>query len=125
MINAGKNWQILASLFCVFAWRVGFKYLWINIDTFEQLPKPLQAWDAKLKMCTEMRFLVEKKGLIIDETSKNRRYTAQLWGTTEVAAEDAVIVFYRISYDDAGNVTDCDWNFVERAEFDKTYSIIG
>lgn len=76
-------------------------------------------------MCTEMRFLVEKKGLIIDETSKNRRYTAQLWGTTEVAAEDAVIVFYRISYDDAGNVTDCDWNFVERAEFDKTYSIIG
>lgn len=97
----------------------------IEGDTFEQLPKPLQAWDAKLKMCTEMRFLVEKKGLIIDETSKNRRYTAQLWGTTEVAAEDAVIVFYRISYDDAGNVTDCDWNFVERAEFDKTYSIIG
>lgn len=94
-------------------------------DTFEQLPKPLKAWDAKLKMCSEIRFLVENKGLIIDETSKNRRYTAQLWGTTEVAAENAMIVFYRISYDDAGNVTDCDWNFVERAEFDKTYSIIG
>lgn len=97
----------------------------IEGDTFEQLPKPLSAWDAKLEMCPEVAFLVEKKGLIIDETSSDRRYTAQLWGTTEVAAEDAMIVFYSISYDEAGNVTDCDCNFVERSEFDKTYSKIG
>lgn len=97
----------------------------IEGDTFEQLPKPLSAWDAKLEMCPEVAFLVEKKGLIIDETSSDRRYTAQLWGTTEVAAEDAMIVFYSISYDEARNVTDCDCNFVERSEFDKTYSKIG
>ena len=42
----------------------------------------------------------------------------------EAAAEDAMIVFYSISYDDAGNVIDCDWNFVERGEFDRTYSVI-
>ena len=97
----------------------------IEGDTFEQIPKPLSAWDAKLGMCPEIAFLVEKKGLIIDETSSDRRYTAQLWGTTEVAAEDTMIVFYSISYDDAGSVTDADWNFVERSEFDKTYSMIG
>ena len=96
----------------------------IDGDTFEQLSKPLQAWDAKLEMCPEVAFLVEKKGLIIDEASTDRRYTAQLWGTTEVAAEDAMIVFYSISYDEAGSVTDADWNFVERSEFDKTYSVI-
>ena len=44
--------------------------------------------------------------------------------TTEAAAEDAMIIFYSISYDDAGNVTDCDWNFVERGEFNRTYSVI-
>lgn len=93
-------------------------------DTFEQLPKPLSAWDGKLEMCPEVAFLVEKKGLIIDEESSDRRYTAQLWGTTEVAAEDAMIVFYSISYDDTGHVTDCDWNFVEKSEFDRIYSVI-
>lgn len=97
----------------------------IEGDTFEQLPKPLSAWDAKLKMCSEIAFLVEKKGLNIDETSSDRRYTAELWGTIEVAAEDAMIVFYSVSYDEVGNVTDCDWNFVERSEFDRAYSVIG
>jgi hypothetical protein len=93
-------------------------------DTFEQLPKPLLAWDAKLEMCPEVAFLTEKKGLVIDEASSDCRYTAQLWGTTEVASKDAMIVFYSISYDDAGDVVDCDWNFVERSEFDRTYSMI-
>lgn len=97
----------------------------IGGDTFEQLPKPLSAWDERLEMCTEVAFLVEKKDLIIDEASSERRYTAQLWGTTEVAAKDAMIVFYSISYDDAGNVSGCDWNFVERGEFDRTYSMLG
>lgn len=92
-------------------------------DVFEQIPKPLSAWDAKLEICPEVAFLVEKKGLIIDTASSDRRYTAQLWGTTEVAAEDAMIVFYDISYDDGGNITDCDWNFVERGEFNRTYTI--
>lgn len=94
-------------------------------DIFEQIAKPLLAWDANLEMCPEVVFLLEKKGLIIDEASVERRYTAEIWGTTEVAAENAMIVFYSISYDDAGNVIDCDWNFVERGEFNRTYSVIG
>lgn len=97
----------------------------IERNTFEQLPKPLLAWDAKLEMCPEVTFLVEKKGLTIDEASFDLCYTAELWGTTEVAAADAMIVFYSVSYDEAGNVTDCDWNFVERSEFDRTYTVIG
>ncbi len=75
-------------------------------------------------MCPEVSFLVEKKGLIIDKASSDRRYTAELWGTTEVAAEDALIVFYSISYDEMGNVNDCDWNFVGRSEFNRMYSIL-
>lgn len=94
-------------------------------DTFEQIPRPVLAWDARLVMCREVTFLIENKGLIIDPASSHQRYTAQLWGTTEAAAEDALIVFYNISYDADGEVQDCDWNFVQREEFDRTYSIIG
>lgn len=93
-------------------------------DTFEQIPKPLQAWDSKLEMCPEVTFLVEDKGLIIDETSSDRRYTAELWGTTEVAAEDAMIVFYSVSYGENGEVIDADFNFVARDEFERTYSVL-
>ncbi len=96
----------------------------IEGDIFEQCPKLLPAWDEKLEMCPEITFLVEKKGLVIDQESSERRYTAKLWGTTEVAAEDAMLVFYSIYYDETGNVVDCDWNFVERSEFDRNYTMI-
>ena len=96
----------------------------IEGDVFEQIPQPLLAWDAGHEMCPEILFLVEKKGLIIDESSSDRRYSAELWGTTEVAAEDAVIVFYSISYDEAGKVIDAEFNFVAHEEFEKAYSRI-
>ena len=99
-------------------------HMHIEGDTFEQIPKPLQAWDAKLEICQEVIFLVKKRGLVIDESSEDKRYTAELWGTTDVAAEDAMLVFYSITYDDKGDVTDCDWNFVNRSEFEKTYNVI-
>lgn len=97
----------------------------IEGDTFEQFPKPLLAWDAKLEICPEIEFLVEKKGLIIDETSSDRRYIAELWGTTEVAAEDALIVFYSVSNGENGEIIDADFNFVARDEFKRSYNIIG
>ena len=96
----------------------------IEGDRFEQLPKPLPAWDAKLEMCPEVAFLVEERRLIINENSFEQRYSAELWGTNETAAEDAMIVFYSISYDDEGKVIDAEYNFVERQEFEKTYSVL-
>ena len=96
----------------------------INGNTFEQLPKPLSAWDSKLPICPEILFLMEKKGLIINEDSSDRQYEAELWGTKETAAEDAMIVFYSISYDETGKVIDADYNFVGRREFEKTYSML-
>ncbi|HAP20707.1 hypothetical protein NSA48_04275 [Frisingicoccus caecimuris] len=96
----------------------------IEGDIYEQIPKPLQAWDAECAMCPEVAFLVEKKGLIINETSTAQRYSAELWGTKEVAAADAVIVFYSISRDNNGCIIDADFNFVERGEFNKIYSVV-
>ncbi len=93
-------------------------------DTYEQMPKLLQAWDAECEMCPEVAFLVEKKSLVIDETSTAQRYSAELWGTREAAAADAVIVFYSISRDSNGCIIDANFNFVERGEFNRTYSVV-
>ena len=46
-------------------------HMHIEGDTFEQIPKPLQAWDAKLEICQEVIFLVKKRGLVIDESSEH------------------------------------------------------
>ncbi len=91
-------------------------------DTFEQIPQPFWAWDAECAMCKEIEFLIREKGLHITPDSEEQYYTAPLWGTVESAKKDAVIIFYSISYDAAGNVMDADFNFVERGEFERTYS---
>lgn len=90
-------------------------------DLYEQIPKSLEAWTAEDGMCPEIAFLVEAKGLVIDESDPARYYTAPLFGTLESAARDAVIVFYAIRRDDAGRITDADFNFVDREAFEQTY----
>lgn len=93
-------------------------------DDYEQIPKVLNAWVAGQPMCPEVLFLIEHKGLVIDETNPNQYFSATLWGTQESAQEDAVLVFYSVTRDKVGNIIDADFNFVERTEFDRTYKIL-
>lgn len=97
---------------------------YVKGDTYEQLPKPLWAWTADCEMCAEIVFLINEKGLIINKDSYERFYTANLWSTLEVANRDAVIIFYNIVYDNNDKVVDAEFNFVEKREFERTYSII-
>ena len=97
---------------------------YVEDDTYEQLPKPLQAWNVDCEMCDEVSFLIKKKGLKIDKDSYERYYSAHLWGTDEVANKDAWIIFYNIIYDQGGKIKDVEFNFAEKTEFDRTYSII-
>ncbi len=93
-------------------------------DEYEQIPKPLSAWAAEDDMCPEVQFLIEKKGLVFNEKSVCAYFKAPLWGDMLLAAKDAVIIFYDIKYDAEKNVTDADFNFVSRSEFEKTYEIL-
>ena len=93
-------------------------------DEYEQIPKPLKAWDIEEPPCQEVEFLISHKGLVIDESSETAYFSAPLWGDTLTAARDAVIVFYDIQYDDSRNVTDADFNFVSGSEFKKTYDVL-
>lgn len=97
---------------------------YVEGDTYEQLPKQLLAWTANCEMCSEVAFLIATKRLKIDENSYDHYYSADLWGTHEVANREAVIIFYNIIYNKEGNVTDVEFNFVEKGEFERIYSII-
>lgn len=96
----------------------------ISGDDYEQIPKELMGWTADMEMCPEIEFLIREKGLKLDENGFDKYYSAILWGNPEAADRDAVLVFYSVSYNDDGAVTDVEYNFVERKEFDRTYDVI-
>lgn len=93
----------------------------ISGDDYEQIPRWLNAWCLEDGMCPEVRFLIEHKGLVIDEESEEACFRAPLWGDLLSAAKDAVIVFYELEYDSGHEVVEADFNFVARNEFDRVY----
>lgn len=96
----------------------------LDDGSYEQIPKPLDIWTSADEICPEILFLMEHKGLIIDPESTDRYFTAPLWGTVLSAAIDAVIVFYSITRETDGTITDADFNFVAGDEFRRTYSLL-
>ena len=91
-------------------------------DEYEQIPKPLDAWTAEEPICREVEFLIREKGLILNEDDPGHYFSAVLWGTRETAAQDAVLIFYRIDRAEDGTVLDANFNFVARKEFEKSYT---
>lgn len=96
----------------------------IEGDLYEQIPKALEIWMARDGENPVIRWLVEQGRLVIREEDRQRYFNAHLWGADLSAAEDAVVVFYAVQRDDAGEITDVDFNFVERREFERTYILV-
>lgn len=93
-------------------------------NLYEQIPHVLEAWDSTEDMCPEMEFLIKNKGLVMNDKDEQEYYKAPLWGDILTAGRDAVIVFYSIKRDVAGNIVDAEFNFVAREEFEKTYTVL-
>lgn len=93
----------------------------IDGDTYEQLPKPLEAWEATEPMTETVQWLVDNGKLDLDESSTEKFFGATLWGSYLTAAKDAVLVFYGVTRDEDGTITGVDFNFVARSEFEATY----
>ena len=96
----------------------------IEGDTYEQLPSPVQVWFWEDGMCAKVEFLAAKKSLRFNHENEAAFFSAPLWGTILTAAKNAAVVFYSIERDDAGIITDADFNFVAKSEFDKTYRFV-
>jgi len=90
-------------------------------DDYEQLPKPLRAWEVKEPINEEVQFLLDHKGLKLNPDTPEEYFGAKLWGAWLTAASDAVLVFYSVSRDENGGIIDADFNFIARAEFEATY----
>ena len=94
----------------------------ISDNIYEQIPKPVDTWTADEEQSDVIRWLIENNRLVINPSDPERYFNAPLWGTLLSAAEDAVIIFYSITRDSDGNITDTDFNFIARDEFNLTYT---
>ena len=93
-------------------------------DRYEQIPKPLNIWMINDDICPEIEYIIQQKGLVMNPDDPQKYFTAPLGGTLESAAQDAIIVFYDIQRDTNGNIMDATFNFVQKGEFERTYSWI-
>lgn len=93
-------------------------------DAYEQIPKALEIWTAQDGENPVIRWLLGKGKLVIRENDRQRYFNAHLWGADLSAAQDAVVVFYAVHRDDAGEIIDVDFNFVARDEFERTYVML-
>lgn len=95
----------------------------IKGDFYEQRSPDVLIWMYGDPIGEEIRYLIEQKKLTINEENPRQYFQAFLWGTQLSAAKDAVIVFYQITRNEDGEITDVDFNFVARDEFEKTYEL--
>lgn len=93
----------------------------IDADSYEQLPKPMDAWEATEPVTPEIDFLINHKGLKLSPDTPEQYFGAELWGAWLTAASNAVLIFYSVTRDENGVITDADFNFVARNEFEATY----
>lgn len=93
----------------------------IDADYYEQLPKPMDAWEATEPVTPEIDFLINHKGLKLNPDNPEQYFGAELWGAWLTAASDAVLIFYSVTRDESGVIIDADFNFVARKEFEATY----
>ena len=89
-----------------------------------QKTPPLTAWTADEPMPEEIRYLLDRQLLQIHPGEESRFFSAILWGAPETAARDAVILIYRTDRNEQGGITGVDFNFVAKAEFDRTYRVL-
>ncbi len=93
-------------------------------DWYLQKSPVLPAWTAGEPWNEVIRFLLVHGMLQINENDDEHYYSAALWGTTETAAKDAVIVIHEIERNDKNEITNVVFNFVDRDSFEKTYRVV-
>lgn len=94
-------------------------------DNYEQKLFPVYVWRYDDGMCPAVQFLIDKKGLVINEEDEKKYFNARLWGTDLSAEKNAYLIFYSIDYDERGEkILDADFNFIEKNEFQLTYDFI-
>lgn len=93
-------------------------------DNYRQVTKPLLVWvkgDSTEE--PEIKFLIQSGKLTLNPQEPARYFQAVLWGSTLTAAEDAVLVFYKVERN-GDRIIDVDWGLVNRAIFNFDYELL-
>ena len=93
-------------------------------DWYLQTAHPLKIWRLGDPECEEIHFLQDNGSLQICPENPQRCFSAFLWGTTETAPADAIIIFYDVVQNPEGNITSVDFNFVDSGYFDTHYQVL-
>ena len=96
-------------------------HIHISGDEYQQKPKPNMIWEATDQVNKAVKWLIDRKKLIINKEDEMHFFNAVLWGSPLSAAKDAVIVFYGITKTPNGDIDDVDFNFVARDMFERDY----
>lgn len=92
-------------------------------DTYEQKALPLAIWQWGDKPCDAIEYLLEHGKLTLNQEDEKRFFNAFLWGADLSAPRDATVIFYDIIRDASGAITDVNFNFVVKEEFECSYTI--
>ena len=99
-------------------------HIHLSGDEYEQKNKPLQICQADDEMTAEVRWLVENGRMTLKPEDPAHYFNAFLWGSDLSAARDATLLFYGVDRDSSGVITDINFNFVAKPEFDSCYTIL-
>ncbi|WP_288339211.1 hypothetical protein [uncultured Allobaculum sp.] len=90
-------------------------------DTFFQKPETRQAWQVGEPSNDLIEYLVKHGKLEIHPEDEDHYFQAQLWGTLETAAKDALVVIYEAERSEKQEILSVTFNLLTREEFEKTY----
>lgn len=99
-------------------------HIHLSGDEYEQINKPLLIWQVGDAMTEEITWLVDTGRLTLKPQDPDHYFNAFLWGADLSAASDATLLFFRVDRDENGAITDIDFNFVAKQEFEDCYVIM-
>lgn len=96
----------------------------IEGDLYEQICQPLPFWQKGDPISDAVQYLIDHKLLTLREDDPSHYFNAFLWGTDLSAPENASLVFYEITRDEQGVITNVNFNFVDADYFRENYKVL-
>lgn len=89
---------------------------------YTQQPKPLQVWQKEDCMCPEIAFLLHAEQLQLCPADPEHYFQAELFGAPLTTSDKGTVVFYSVTRNPQGMVTNAEFNLVSEQDFTASYT---
>lgn len=100
------------------------RYVHLIDNIYDEIPHTVKVWSMAQSMCDEIKFIRDAKGVYFNGFTFAWQYTRNGCKIIETAPGDAYVVIHKASYDEAGNVIDVDFEFIDTQTFHELYAVI-